>query len=287
LGFDIRTSTIHSEHDVDPDQFEPDIPDEDQAHRHVLDFVPLAWDLKLDYALTDSIILSLNLPILGNSSEASFLDADGEVLPDSFTSIHHRDELLLGLGDVEFGVGVNLLKGDVANKTFLQLKVGFTLPTGKVEPDPFKLGQEGKKHQHMFFGSGTVNPVLGLSFSMPLGPVRLGAWGTGVFVLYSGPYDYQASQIVDGGLGIGVPLFENKWMVIINQDLFYETTAHWGENDAKNSGRMDLIATVGLLWFASDTWNASFTVKVPYMTFTDGHQLEMPVMGSFGLSYKL
>ena len=47
--------------------------------------------------------------------------------------------------------------------SILRLGMGLALPSGRTESDPWILGDSGKKHLHIQFGNGTVDPLLNLS----------------------------------------------------------------------------------------------------------------------------
>ena len=79
----------HAEHPVDPEQYEPGIAVEDQAHDHVLDFGIFAMRLRGEVVAFDDWAFALQIPIHYTDVHADFHGADGEPLP-SFESIHHR-----------------------------------------------------------------------------------------------------------------------------------------------------------------------------------------------------
>ena len=108
------------------------------------------------------------VPIRVTRLEASFHDQNGQTL-ESFESIHHDTETLAGLGDVRIGAQFQVLNPSIVSGLILAVGAGLEVPTGHVEPDPFELGRQGIKHQHMFFGSGTVNPYasLALNYTIP------------------------------------------------------------------------------------------------------------------------
>ncbi len=199
---------VDAQHDVIPSQFEPDIPDEEQPSEHMQSFLAVAMDLNVSYWLNESVSLSLLVPYRATRVDASFLSATGELLPEEFESIHHRDEIVQGLGDLQVGVGFGGNLDGIWQGANYQFKVGLTVPTGSVEPDPFVLGSQKIRHQHLFHGTGTFNPWAEVSFSAPIGPVTLIAWSHGLIPLYRGRYDYKGSSVVMGSLGLAYRVFD-------------------------------------------------------------------------------
>ena len=52
--------------------------------------------------------------------------------------------------------------GDVVSTRF-----GTTIPIGRTEENPWKLGDAGIEHLHIQFGTGTFNPIANLRYSLP------------------------------------------------------------------------------------------------------------------------
>ncbi len=275
---------MHAEHDVDPSQFEPGLSDDQQAYEHILDMVAGRFDLSFDYRVNSWLGAFLMVPIGVTTVDASFKGVDGQFL-DEFPSIHHRTEAVVGLADLNVGLNFYPMPPAIAKNTDVEVGVGVTLPTGEVEPDPFVKGAQGLKHQHLFYGTGSVNPILRLVVKQRLGKAWLVAWGQGVWSLYSGKHDYKANTVVAGGFGGSYPILAKRLSFTLQHEVFYETAARWGENVAKNSGRTDLIVSAGLMW-SQPKWVALLGAKYPYKIITSGDQLEAPVLLSVDFSYR-
>ena len=145
----------HAEHDVSPDQFEPHYEhDHEQAHRHVLDFGMFRAQLSGSYGFREWLTLKGQLPVRLTYVKADFLDHHGTLMED-FDSIHHRDEVVAGLGDPVIAGRFKLPMGWLSDSSAAGLTVGVSLPIGGIESDPFLRGNLGLEHQHVFFGTGT------------------------------------------------------------------------------------------------------------------------------------
>ena len=73
---------------------------------------------------------------------------------------------------------------------------GISLPTGDTEPDPFALGEEGHEHQHIFFGTGTYDPIVGLEAYRTRGGLQVAGWLRLRTSLYENSFDYRAGTQV-------------------------------------------------------------------------------------------
>jgi len=268
---------MHAWHDVAPDQFEPGLADEDQAYRHVLDFIMGDWDVKALIGLSDSWAIEAYLPLRFSYSEAEFQDINGQNLPE-FTSIHHRDETLIGLADTSvMGRHRSQKSSDVRNWS-LDLIAGMSFPTGGIEPNPFELGRNGQDHQHLFFGTGTFNPILGIESAVATATYAIFGWSSWKTALYENKYGYKGPGQWGGGLGVDSMLGSQRWGFQIGSEFFHEVPATWSGEVAKNSGRTDLIGVIRTRFMPSASWTHVLTIKVPRTLRAEGGQMAMPFL---------
>jgi len=257
---------------------------EDQALHHVLDFQIMNLELTGFYSIFDGFGVEASLPLRLTSISAEFLDADRESLA-SFSSIHHRDEVVAGPGDAEVAGRYRLLAPSSNLSLSIDLRVGVSLPTGKIEPDPFKLGEEGKTHQHMFFGSGTFNPVVGFEAFYTTNDFAIVSWGRGLVNLAENKYGYRGRSKYLAGLGIihnlGLEDFGLSAKVIGR----LETPAKWDGRDARNSGITQLLASLGGFWRISSNVTLNIDAKKAVYHVAKGGQLEMPGVVGLGIQY--
>src|SRR6185295_7319363 len=83
----------------------------------------------------------------------------------------------------------------------LLVGAGFTLPIGKTEENPVLLGRLGVKHEHIQFGSGTVDPRLLLSWSRFFGKIGVDAVADARLPLYESGKGYKAPATVQYNVG--------------------------------------------------------------------------------------
>ncbi|MEM7156004.1 MAG: transporter [Myxococcota bacterium] len=284
FGASMLYSYINAAHDVDPEQFEPGIPFEDQAAEHQLGINMLEWDVDAQFGVHRRFAFELMLPIRTTIIDASFADAQGRPLP-NFQSIHHRDEVIAGVGDLTFGGRIGLVLPENVPRWTLALRTGVSLPTGNTEPDPFALGAAGQEHQHMFFGSGTVDPRIGFDTNVAFDRWGLVGWSLLEAPLYSNKHGYRGSTVVVGGMGAQSGFGLQRWSFLVQPEVYFETPARWNDTLARNSGRTSLIATAGAFFLPTPQWRLHALVKVPYATFARGGQLRWPIVALLGFSY--
>ena len=128
-------------------------------HRHVIALDLYHADLFAAYGLGGNSELSLRLPYDVKDQHVHYETLDGQPYVPPYGDIHHRTETLRGVSDAEllYWKAPAFLSGKSWGVT---LAAGTTLPIGKTVPDPVRLGLEGKKHEHLQFGSGTFDPRL-------------------------------------------------------------------------------------------------------------------------------
>ncbi len=280
-------------HDVPPEEFEPGIAPEKQAHRHSTR--SLFGDATLDASLglSQRWAAELSLPFRVAHQRTEFTGAQGQSLPD-FTSIHHQNGWLAGIGDVSVLARWRAIAADREQPLRVDLRLGASLPTGGIEPDPEQLGREGQSHQHLFLGSGTVDPLLGVDGSYDFGTWRLMGYGLARASLYDAKYGYRQGARGGGGLGADFAAGLKTWRFLVQPEIYHEEVSHWGADLAENSGRTDLLLALGAIWLPEpakdqqDTrWFVQFRVKVPAYTWTHQGDLTVPWFGLVSVGHAL
>ncbi|HYI08048.1 MAG TPA: hypothetical protein VEK57_03160 [Thermoanaerobaculia bacterium] len=117
-------------------------------------------DLAVTYGLRENLQLNVTLPYDVKALQIRYTTLDGEPFTPPYGDIHHRTETLTGISDAAVGVDWRVRPGWLAG-------AGVSLPIGHTEPNPIVLGREGEMHQHIQFGSGTLQPRLSLQYVRP------------------------------------------------------------------------------------------------------------------------
>ena len=178
----------------------------------------------------------------------------------------------------------------------LGLHLGLSLPTGDVEPDPYALGRLGQRHQHIFFGTGTVNPSLALSAAWhPGGPkdaspqwgsleVRALAEASGA--VYENADGYRAgwSGLAEGAVASSLGL--EPFVFVGRLGLMHVLPSEWNGTAAENTGRTDLLPGVAV----EVPWGPGFfavDVARPVNLAAEGGQLDAPFVAGLTVGANL
>jgi hypothetical protein len=141
-------------------------------HRHnvSLDYTRLA--IGVEYAFADHWNIGLRVPFEHKNQRASIeqlapLSASERRAILANQNIHHRDESYKGLADLNLLLS-HTRSGVLRTADQLVVGLGSSIPTGKTEEDPFRLGDAGLKHLHIQFGTGTFDPLVEFHYGTPL-----------------------------------------------------------------------------------------------------------------------
>jgi thiol-disulfide isomerase/thioredoxin len=238
--------------------------------------------IAVDVGLTRRLGASVVVPVRAVVSSIRYLDAQGGEVELVRPGVHHRDETVSGLGDpMVLGVAATSIGG-----VRLAARAGATVPVGRTEDDPFRLGAMGLPHQHLQMGTGTINPVVAAEASRRIGPWTVGGFALTQQVVYAGRDGYQAGDRYAAGATVRRRLA--RWTVRGGGELQAETAERWGgvaHTDDGNRGRLDVWAVVGAEWSATASLGLDVSVKIPVVTRVVGGQLEMPAVVEVGASW--
>lgn len=81
--------------------------------------------------------------------------------------LHHRSVTLRGVGDMML-LGRRRFSGICRDGDALSISGGASLPTGRTVENPYLLGEQGIQHVHIQFGTGTIDPLLEASYTVPI-----------------------------------------------------------------------------------------------------------------------
>lgn len=281
FGVELTAAYARAGHDVGPGDREPGLPASAQPVRHELELAFLDVQVSALFGLGERVGLELAVPVRTTAIAAEFLGRGGVALT-GFESIHHRDEVIFGLGDPQVGARVTLLGGP-GEGFGLDGRLGLTVPLGGIEPDPFALGRAGEWHRHNFYGHGTFDPVAGLELSWALGPAQLFGWGTARLPLYENRFGFRGSRTGAAGLGVASSFGLAEWLFLVQPELRHETPALWSGEPAENSGRTELVFAAGAFWMPSWRWQTYVFLKTPAVLAEAGGQLRMPLSVVLGV----
>ena len=158
---------------------------------------------------------------------------------------HHRNKTYTGTNRHRYFAGVPDDEGFLMENDFLMGHIGTTVPFGKTEEDPWKLGDAGLEHLHIQFGTGTFNPIAAVHYSFPLYK-GLGANASlrGKLPFYENSKTYRGSREITYTAGLNYRL--NDWLSLQTGYLgFYQSYAYWAGALDINSGLRFSMASAG------------------------------------------
>ena len=213
-------------------------------------------------------------------SRVKFLDADRRPLERPEGDIHHRNETLAGIADPWLMLHYGAPRGAWS----LSARAGVTFPLGRTEPDPFALGDLGLPHQHIQFGTGTWDPILGLAAGRRFGAVGVTFSGLARLIVAENEHGYQAGHRFYGE-AIASRRLSGPWSGNLGLVAAREEPERWGgrvRTEEGNIGRTDLLLAAGIAHDVSGVGTFFVAVKVPLLTRTKGAQVDYPIIFSVG-----
>ena len=261
-------------------------------HRHHVALSTYRIDVGLRYLLNGQWMLQANIPYAVKNQDASIEWIDPVTSEDKEAilrsrDIHHRNETYAGLSDLDLFLGYQIQRLFKANDR-LFVRLGTTVPTGKTEENPWKLGDTGIEHLHIQFGTGTFNPIANLQYSLPLyRGLTITASARGMFPFYENSKTYRGSVELSYTAGFTYRLFD--WLSFNGNYLgFYQSAAAWaGERDV-NTGLRYTMAALGMSIVTLNDISVSANVMFPLTQETlydAGDAIEFGTLVSVATSY--
>ncbi|HTJ80355.1 MAG TPA: hypothetical protein VL400_01495 [Polyangiaceae bacterium] len=203
----------------------------------------------------------------------SELDGTPKQVPND---IHHHDETLVDVTDPWIVARLAAVQGQFVGN----MRLGFSLPLGRTEEDPYRLGREGKSHEHLQAGTGTVVPIIGFGMAYVVAPVTISFGGVGFFNAYENAKGFRAPTRVYATHRVSVGIFDGVLTPFAEATLAHETEEYWhGEVGLEGSNvRSEIYVGGGAAWRFFDPWTLELTVRGRVASLTDA-----PTFKSLGL----
>jgi len=223
------------------------------------------------------------VPVRHVVSRVRFLDAQRLPLERPEGDIHHRDETLFGIADpwLTVNAGVPVGTWTIAGRA------GVTLPLGRTEPDPFALGDAGLPHQHIQFGTGTWDPILGAAAGRRFGEAAFTLSAVTRLVFGENGHGYRAGHRFWAEAMVSRRLV-GSWSGRLGLDAAREEPERWGGRvriEEGNLGRTDLLAIAGVDHRVAGAGSLWLTARVPLVTDSEGAQVDYPVIFTVGWAF--
>ena len=316
LSVSSTVSFVQMSHEVKEQQQEPCTDGTDtcpQPSAHELDLMLLSVNLGGSYYFNDWLGVRLTLPLRAVAIDATFIAADESIM-DDFVSTHHRDETLVGLGDLSMSATTRHAGQFNASLSWvLATSLGTTLPTGNVVENPEVLGGVwGLKHQHIFFGRGMPAPIVGFSGSLRTnwGFFEGGLNATLPFLETSSKTyvstqeptehdghhhdwdkfelgEYLAPITVTADFGVGSKFGTEDWSFTATAQVQHEEQAKWQGHPQDNTGKTELLAGVRSSLSISESMMLDLNIRIPVYLYTPSVSatIEMPFLLGLGFYF--
>jgi thiol-disulfide isomerase/thioredoxin len=230
-----------------------------------------------EYGLVPNLAIQGVVPFGLVQTRTKYTDLADNPITLTYPSIHHRNETLVGPRDPQLLLhhGMKLLGFNVSERA------GLSFPLGSTVPNPYGLAAEGLSHEHIQFGTGTLDPVLGLDLSRDFGKFSLAAFAFTQLPLYRDRYGYQAGDRFLGGIVGSSSLGLNGPSYRLSATVVQELPERWDGiiplTDG-NQGRTDLFIGPGItVPFATD-WSVSVDLRLRAYGNVVGAQLDLPLV---------
>ena len=210
-------------------------------HRHEVSLDYTRFELGLQYTATPEWDLLARLPWEEKAVTSSITLVDPATAEEREAmvrnmDVHHRTATHRGLGDAMLLARRRWLRED----DLLSVTFGTSLPIGKTEENPYRLGDEGREHNHIQFGSGTFDPLLEASDTRRLTPrTTAGMYAATRFPLYENAHGFRAAP--DASIGVNGSFSVTPRVVLRAEAGAY--AQGYGEWDGERDENTGLVST--------------------------------------------
>lgn len=258
------------------------MPVPDEWHDLTLFFGELR--LHAEYGLLDWLSLDLFWALRIVHVDFQLQDAATRmpITPPYGPDIHHRTETLVGLSDP----WLSLRAARRVGLWSFVFRLGLTFPVGSTVPNPFELGREGLPHEHIQFGTGTVDPLAGVEVRRLAGRFTVAAWLLAKTSLYANTHQYQAGSQLLAGVNLASDLWARKWWFMLGALVYDEQPERWSgvvETEG-NLGRTDLMLETAIARSFAKKWTVTLSARIPMYSWTVGAQLNTPAIAELGVA---
>lgn len=254
-----------------------------QPPSYVHDLVNWTYGATVDaqYGIARYFGLAVSVPLRAVTTRVKYETLDGAPYDPVPPDVHHRDRTLVGLADPSLSV----LFGRRFEKVSFAIRAGALLPLGKtLDEDPFIAGRDGRPHEHVQFGVGTVRPTFGSSLGIDLGTIGFDAWNVGVLSLATNSIGYKPGQRFAAGARVTFAL--SRFTFGVGSEVSHESTETWaGLQPAEgNLGRTDVVALATARTQIGEKSGLFASVRVPLYVNAVGAQLSYPAFVQLGVA---
>ena len=218
-------------------------------HNHVVELDFYRIPLNLEYAFVKNWSAWLQIPydIKVQKANIEFVEPVSDYDSTAILrnrDIHHRNETYKGFSDAKFLIAYRLTNL-TGQKDRLDIAIGTSLPLGSTEENPLEAAEDGEKHLHIQFGTGTFNPLLELHYSAAVNDkLRLSIFTINKFPFYESKKNYRAPLETTSGIGLSYIILK-RLTLRGNFAQLYMSRAYWDGVEDPNSGLFALNGMLG------------------------------------------
>lgn len=217
-------------------------------HEHIvnLDFLRSEFAFEYTFATNWSYWLRVPFDIKIQTASVEFLPSTAQKEQEDILrnrDNHHRNESYVGLSDFRLFIARRLNRV-LGNKGRVDIAFGYSLPIGSIEEDPIEAGNNGEKHLHIQFGTGTFDPLLELHYTTTLSKkISLAIFTMNKIPLYKNKHSYRGPFETTSGISTGFRL-NSKMALRTTIATFSQSQATWDGVKDPNSGLFSVNGTV-------------------------------------------
>jgi len=254
-----------------------DVPD----HEHHQSVTLTRFQGAISYGLGNGWQVQGKVPVDVKFLAIDYTMPDGSSYQPPYGGIHHRNEVLFGLGDgrLEIQNFHRLTNGWVIGAGF-----GSTLPLGRTEEDPYRLAAQSSKHQHIQMGAGIFKPTFSAS-AVWSGHV----WGMTTFIngelaMYANNKEFRPPSRINVAVG---PTYRvtPKLMLTSELSLSHESQAEWHAEPDPQSGLTRGMIGASAIYRFNPMLAVMLQANTSIFQWTQEAVIRQPFVGSVGLSW--
>jgi hypothetical protein len=238
-------------------------------HEHVVEINNWRTVVDLEYRATDDLAFRLKMPfeVRERSARVRLVEpatAAEQAAMQRNLDYHHRDATLEGARDFEI-TAATWWHGVFSDSDYLEFSSGCTLPVGETESNPYARDAFGNviPHEHVQFGTGTLDPIVQVTWSRRFGEQWAGnLYGAARLPLYENRHDFRAPREFTLAGGVSRALGEH-WHLRGTLTTLYSGFAEWNETRDPNSGWFVHYAGFGAEW-RGESLTAALLVQFPF-----------------------
>jgi hypothetical protein len=266
---------LHIEHIAD------DEPENPQPYWHIQDRIISELGISVARGIRPGLGFNAQIPLRLVRERVRYEDLARQPYTPPVPGLHHRNETLTGLGDPQVGLDF----GNSWHEWTLAGRLAISIPIGLTQPNPFELGRLGLWHEHIQFGTGTWDPILGLGVGRTVGPLNLQLSGNARLTQGENEHGYHAGNRYNIVLA-GSPDLGSVWSASAGLTLAREEAEKWtGHIEGEgNLGRTDLFMGLGAGRAIPHVGAISLNLQFPLSSESTGEQSKIPLIASLSLT---